>query len=424
MRKLKNSVGIPAILTFLVLFSGSRYVYAQDGISLGLGGAGTAYARGTEAIYWNPANLGFGQNGETPFELKLYSITGGIDNNSLTIDLYNTYNGKSWTDADKREILDAIPSEGLKIWGKTDVSVLSVAYRNFGFSVEGTGIGEGGIARDAFELALFGNASGDSVYSFSGEGNGFGVLSFNFSYGHPLYRNRKFLMPFGRVLNVRQLNIGANISLLRGLGYVDLIDSEGRLEILNNGINVPANFRTREAQGGWGAGVDIGVSMLTASNFSVGFVLDNAISSIRWSQNPHERVERFDLRRLKYLDEIHDLELDDYRESEYREIDSFSDGLPRNFRLGLAKHLTHGIVNAEMGRDNDRMRFSAGGGVFIRFLQLYGGIGVKEESAFFSAALAVNLRNFYFDVGVRQRGGVTGGSSKGITIANSIRLKF
>ena len=135
MRRLIERAGISAILIFLILSHGRGICFAQDGKSLGLGGAGTAYSRGTEAIYWNPANLGFGQNSSMPLEVKIYSITGGIDNNAFTIDLYNTYNGKSWTDADKREILDAIPSEGLKIWGKTEFSILSVVYRNFGFSI-------------------------------------------------------------------------------------------------------------------------------------------------------------------------------------------------------------------------------------------------------------------------------------------------
>ena len=64
-------------------------LYGQDGVSLGLGGAYTALARGTESIYWNPANLAYYDSLDNKKKIKLYSFFAGVGNNSFSIDLYN-----------------------------------------------------------------------------------------------------------------------------------------------------------------------------------------------------------------------------------------------------------------------------------------------------------------------------------------------
>lgn len=416
---------IVLLLTLLFFQYFTSPLRGQDGASLGLGGANTALAERTEAIYWNPANLAFGDTRTAPIELKVYSFHGGIDNNALSIDLYNKYNGKHLTGSDKTQILNSIPDgDGVRVWSVADVSALAVSYKNYGFSIEGNGTAEGSIDKDAFNFILFGNSSGDSVYSFNSTGKGFGVVKFKVSSGWTIAQNRKFLLPFGRLINVKQLNIGGSFSIIRGVGYVDLIDSHGRLEITNNGLNAPSNFRAREAQGGWGFGVDFGVSMITDTKWSIGFAMDNVINRIRWSKDAKIRIRQFDLRQLQFLDELSDLDLSDYRTSEDRDLDHFSESLPRNYRLGAAKQVYNLVLNGEVSRHNGRMRYMAGMGIFIRFLQLFGGIGYKGEDLYYSGAVGFSFSRFTVDFGIRNRNGITGDSSKGLTVANSLRVRF
>lgn len=412
------------ISIIIVLFLSTVPLYAQDGVSLGLGGAYTALARETEAIYWNPANLALYDTINPRINIKPYSFYGGFDNNALTIDLYNKYNGKYLTATDKKEILDAIPDNGFKLLGKVDASALGISYRNFGFSIEANGAMKGSLSKNVFDIILNGNIRTDSVYNFSSSGYGFGLARFNFSYGRVIAKNRFLLLPFGRSIKLRQVNAGATLSILRGIGYVNLIDSNARLELFNGGFNAPSRFRVRESRGGWGVGLDLGFSMVTETQWCAGFALDNALSTIRWSKEAKERTEQFDLRQLRFLDELSDLKMDDYRTSTDKTIRGFSDDLPRDFRLGIGKYFSQFIVSGEWARENGHMLFTAGGGVYLSFLHLYAGFGTMESDVNFSGAIAFDFRYVIIDFGFRNRSGFTSAKTKGLTIAHSIRLAF
>lgn len=412
------------INTVFFLLLSTIPLFAQDGVSLGLGGAYTALARETEAIYWNPANLALYDTTNPRLHIKPYSLYGGFDNNSFTIDLYNKYNGKYLTSNDKQEILDAIPDDGVKLLGKMDASVLGISYRNFGFSMEANGVMNGALSKNAFDIILNGNIRGDSVYNFSSSGYGFGLARFNFSYGRAIAKNRYLLLPFGRSIKLRQVNAGATLSILRGIGYVNLIDSNARLELMNGGFNAPSRFRTRESRGGWGVGLDLGFSMVTETQWCAGFALDNALSTIRWSKEAKERIEQFDLRQLRFLDELSDLNMDDYRTSTDKNISGFSDDLPRDFRLGVGKYFRQYILSGEWARESGHMLFTAGGGLQLSFLRLYAGIGTMDSEVNFSGALAFDFRYVIIDFGFRNRSGITSSGTKGLTLAHSIRLAF
>ena len=149
------------ILIIIILFCISN-LNAQQGISMGLGNAYTAIARGPEAIFWNPANLALSNNLPN-FNFNIYSIGANFGNNAFDIDFYDEYLtgtgqkdadgnkiGKTLTDNDKKDILSRIPDSGLELMGKVDVSVLGFSFKNYGASVEFNMFTEGTLPKNAF----------------------------------------------------------------------------------------------------------------------------------------------------------------------------------------------------------------------------------------------------------------------------------
>ena len=61
-----------------------------SGRSVGMAGAYTAVAGGTEAVFSNPANLGFAAGSEKT--LSLFSVAATVNNNSFGLGDYTQYN--------------------------------------------------------------------------------------------------------------------------------------------------------------------------------------------------------------------------------------------------------------------------------------------------------------------------------------------
>jgi hypothetical protein len=114
MFKKQTTLGIIGLCVLILLLSGG--LAWGRGISnaraLGMGGAYTAAARGLEAPYWNPANLGLSDGGR--YSIGIFGAGVGLKNNSLTLGEYNKYNGSFLDDSDKEFIMNSVPGDGLR----------------------------------------------------------------------------------------------------------------------------------------------------------------------------------------------------------------------------------------------------------------------------------------------------------------------
>ena len=122
---------IKIILLLIILWTPGS-LRAQSGIGLGFGEAYSTFARGSEAIFWNPANLGFRNEGLPSFTVSLYSIRVNIGQNSINLDLFNeffTEKDKVLSRADVDRMLNKIPDDGLYTRRYSDIYVS--AYNNF-----------------------------------------------------------------------------------------------------------------------------------------------------------------------------------------------------------------------------------------------------------------------------------------------------
>lgn len=421
------------IFTVIMILIFVSNLNAQQGISTGLGGAYTAIARGPEAVFWNPANLGLSSSLPS-FNIKMYSFGFDFGNNVFNIDFYNDYFtgtgetdaegnkiGKTLTESDKNDILNKIPDDGLELMGKADVSFLAFNYKNFGFSIEGNVFVEMTFPKDAFVMIL--TDIGEKSYSFDIEGNGFGVGKVNFSYGRAVLKN-KVRRIFNRNIKINELAVGATISYLRGAGYAKVTESDVNVNITSTGFNAPSRVVTRVASFGSGFGLDLGVGAVIENEWQMGLVFDNIPGIISWSSDAKENINTFDLEREMYINELEDIDIDDYSKTEDVDLNSFTQTLPLNVRLGVARYYKRYMGNVELARDYGHIRFSLGGGVDLKFIEFYASYGRTRGDNCFSGAVAFNYKYFLWDIGVTNRGGLTGNASKGLAFGSSIRFGF
>ena len=78
--------------------------------------------------------------------------------------------------------------------------------------------------------------------------------------------------------------------------------------------------------------------------------------------------------------------------------------------------------NIELARDYGRIRFALGGGIDLKYLEIYASYGRFYGDNYFSSALAFNYKYFLWDIGIINRGGLTMGSSKAFAVGSGLRF--
>ncbi len=420
-------------LTFLIIliFITGTSVFAQTGTSLVMGGA-TAYSRGAEANFWNPANLALYDYKEPKFSMMLWSLSGNGWNNSFTRQLYDDHLGTGQQEhideAEKEDILGKISGQGLRFHGNTDFSILSFAYKNFGFSIQGGGYGESKIPKDIVELILKGNTD-KQQYSFDVDGEGVAYCKTKFSYGHVVARDRLLTLPGNREARLSKVSIGAGLSYIYGGTVFEVLENQGMLN-MENGFDASGSFKSRESMGGSGFGLDIGASVVTESNWRAGVYFDNLLSTISWSTDNKERSFIADLNGpLAIVDNFNEntgimgLKEEDVKQDTTLDIGNFSTSLPIDFRFGFAKEGKKYLANMEIGTKNSDFLFSLGAQLKLNWFKIHVGYMHLSESQF-SMGFAFDFRHFYMDFAMKQIGSLSPGGTKGLGGGTALGFAF
>ena len=415
------------VLLFLLLNISSTF--AQSGASLGLAGF-TALSRGVESVYWNPANLAFFEEDQPKFQMIIYSLAFGLGNNSLSFNSINKYIGDGesiyLTDEDKNDILDMIPKRGLVIDFTGDLSLLSIAYKSFGFGIETSANGNFSIPKDLYENFLF--KLGPDVYNYSVSGGWYNIVKFKFSYGVNIVDRIIFDVPYLEDTIFEKVSAGVSVSYLKGFGYANIEKGLAKLTIDENGILPRAEFDMRSAKNGSGIGLDFGLSTYTNNHWKIGMVFENVPGRMYWFGDSKFSRAALDLgdNPLFILgnDQLSEIDIDSVTTDTSYTIDGFSKSLPVNFRLGVAKEFNNYLINIELGHVNHFTHFSLGGGVKFGVLHWYGSITRQLNNFNWNTALALDFKNYYFDIGLSSRGGLTLGSSKALFLGSSMRFGF
>ncbi len=385
--------------------------------ALGMGGAFSALASGVNAARFNPANLGFADYQDNGIEFIGFGAN--FSNNAFTLDDYNDYNGSTWTDQDKADILTKIPDGGLTFRGNLNASAFSVALGSFVLSNEVSVNAYVNLNKDIIDLALNGNTFADTI---SFEGSYSEVLAYgstSLSYGRPIYSN-----------GTREVAIGASVKYIKGLGIEEVIEMDGAIATLNTGFEGQGRLIAKTSTGGSGFGLDLGASIKLDNSMAAGISIKNFLSSITWNKNNEEHGYIFNFDTLTIDNSSGDFFVsDDYSVP----TGEFKSSLPSVMVVGLAK--TSGkllwAIDWEQGfklssGSSTKPRISAGiewNKFSVLPLRTGFSTGGGKNTAFsFGSSLKLSL--FYVDFAVVTGSSFSAGSTKGLNFAVASGINF
>ena len=345
---------------------------------MGLAGTYTALARGTEALYWNPANLALRDSPKYSLPLMLgFSVIG--ENNSISVADYNKYNGEFISESDKDDILENIDKEGLQF--NTDLGLFLPVVGGVTFPLPwglssaiavNTRFGlEGEIPKDMIELLLRGNQFArdrrkdgkDPVYDIAAwDGSAWGLGVFSWAFAKPW-------MPAQLKPYLDEFTVGGTLKIMGGV-YGEVMRSDGGVETRVSGAEVDAYAITRGG-GGTGFGVDLGVAGVTKDRkTTISVSLVNLLDRLSWNIETHQDsffVKGNKLRVLSFtgkddFTEVFDNPKDKDGDVVFHkeiEIESFQRSLPAMLRLGVA----HKVMPRLTVAGNYDQAFSSGFGI-------------------------------------------------------------
>jgi len=323
----------------MMVLGGAQHAFAQMGMSnarsLAMGGAYLAAANGAEAPRWNPANLGLSHRPD--FSMNVISMGVAVSNNSFSKRDYDLYNGAFLTPQMKADILDKIPSDGLRADVDSEVDALAFSWKNFALSFAAESAARMHLSRTFVDVALNGNQL-DKVYDFSDSGGeGFAVSSIGVSYGKGL-----------NVPRFEDFAVGATVKYVIGLAHVEVIDAYGVAGTTYDGVYGDARAQVRHSTGGHGFASDLGVAAKINSKLTVGLTIRNWFSSVKWDEEV--KLQQYgvntDSLTVEAIDKSSaDSLIDDYDRE--RDGKSFSKRLPAELRVGGAYHTGKVLLTAD-----------------------------------------------------------------------------
>jgi len=264
--------------------TGTGQLAAPSARSFGLAGSYSARARGYEAPYWNPANLGL--PGRPGWSVGIVGANANINNNSLDYGQITDLYGEYIDDATKSQILADIrrnnPDRLFQLGGELGASALAVSIWRFGFGVSAIGVGDLQVSPDAAELILFGNVGEDGTgkdFDIAGNGDGSVVSNIYMSYAQPFSLSSLPGMEF---------SVGASVKY--GIAHALVIVSDEGSTFTTNPLVLDADLQVLSSNGSdagrmWA--FDLGAAM-DWSNWTFSLALQNAFANVNWNAEDFE----------------------------------------------------------------------------------------------------------------------------------------
>lgn len=307
----------------------------SDARSIGLARSGMAVSDNTEAFFWNPANLGYVANQKkNKLVVDIFSFGFRVSNNIVGIPQYNKYNGKTWSDKDKKDILDLFGSDSHLDFNGEGESRIGVRYLNYSFNIYVDGYGFARAPKELFEVALRpgGYHIGAEAFNARASGAGHAGITFAASAGFSV----KKLIPTG----FDDLTVGATVKYVRGLYQATLKDAWVVVEESDT-LTTRGRYDLLSSQGGNGFGLDLGFGAKLNKSWTVGLSFQNLLNTFSWSSRNERRYGTYETRTNNLIDIKDNTSNDTTAEMK---TGSYSTYHPIIARLGVAYQLDKRIL--------------------------------------------------------------------------------
>ncbi len=418
----KRFMGVVFCLTAFALRGDEIFTNARQ---YALSGAYAAAARGCEAIFINPANLGL--PALSPFSMNLLGISADLSNNAWSHVVYQRYVGSYLNRSEVERILNAIPNEGFDLTSNAKLQGFSLGYGPFAFGVRAFSSYAGSFARELFELMAYGNEL-NRTYEFSPvSGGGMTLLDVGLAFGHGRDFEQRAL---------RRLAWGVTARYLHGFSYARITESEFFTRTTYSSVAGEGHAVMNYAEGGRGYALTGAVSLLMDNGWVSSFVLHNPVSRLFWNRNARRTTFDFYLNETAFGRLVQRAAVDSIfiTELTQEKADHFTAMLPQVLNVSLAAPFSPKYLAAaefevgfsETALSSRRPRIMAGGEVRLTpHLAVRAGVSYGGKLPnFFSGGFGLNHQDFCWDFSFRSYGGITSATSTGFGVATSLTLRI
>ncbi len=427
------------ILTLFLLPMG--VAWGQTGFSarsMGMAGAYQGMSRGAEVSLWNPANLALPDGPR--MSVDLLGVAMNLGNNSFSLSLYNDYfsenyfdEHESWDEAAKNTIIGEIPSGGLKVYNRLQITSLAFSYEQYALALNTFCYADGQLPQDLLEVPLQGLGT-EPVNLTDIEGEAIFGTEIVLSGSRMLHPDWDWL---------EYLTVGASFKYFIGHAYATLDEAGGVIISNPDTIAVNGNYKAflvapfdDKGKTGRGVGLDLGSAAKINEKLTVGLSIHNFFGSIHFD-GAEEYLGSFAFNE-KGLNQDEFDNFGDYLDSVAVDNDtSFASGedlsyaLPKSFTLSGTYRLNpkitveadyqQGLNNTAGGTTTPRLAAGAEARFLsslpIRFGFALGGI----QGTTLAFGFGLDLKAYQLDFGFAYQRGLFYGS-KGINFALSQRI--
>ena len=255
---------------FSLLFSQNN----QDARMLGLNGSYTTLAMGYQSIGINPGNIA----SYSERSINIFNLSHRINNNGFSISNYNAINGAnledstSFTYLPKAIFYDMFGGEGIRLKQNLFLPfpLLNFSTKRLAFTSNLTYNSDFGIPNGLVDFLILGTELERTISIYMDQT---AVITQNLglSYGHK-YKN---------------INFGITFKYILGLFYMGMETVQNPyINVDITGFDAKNQYLIKQAIGGGGLGLDIGISTKPSTNgIRFGVSIINLLGSVNWTQD-------------------------------------------------------------------------------------------------------------------------------------------
>jgi hypothetical protein len=262
------------MLRLIVLLCAVLFTYAAERAEaqapltprgLGLAGASIGVARGHEAIFANPANLGLPDSpGWSVAALQV--TTGGVLDGLSFSDLSSLVRFGDLSDSERDRLFEDVPAGGLDVDYDVRVALGSLQYGHAALGISYNTVGGHALSRDLIELFLYGYEEGRTDYQVENTDG---------------RRATYWDVALGYGAAAGPIALGITGHYLRGTSLGRSHALAPRIDLIAEDIEV--GYAGIRSDGGSGVAFDLGVAYQPIPSLTLGGTVANAYARIDWS---------------------------------------------------------------------------------------------------------------------------------------------
>ncbi len=404
---------------------------------MGMAGAYQGMSRGAEVSLWNPANLALP---DAPYlTVDFLNIGASLGNNAFSVSLYNEYFSQGyfsdhdmWDQAAKDAIIGEVPSDGLKLFNRTSVTLLGVSRGNVALAVNSFAYLDLNLPQDLVAVPLEGIGA-DPVDLTDIDGEGIAGTEIALSYAREIPVNWRWADRFA---------VGGSVKYLIGHAYGVIEDAGGTALSNADSIGVEGEYLVKlvqpwdgKGETGHGIGLDLGAALTVNRRLSFGLSLHNIFGSIKFKGcEVSEGSYSFHEPGLD-IDEFDNFEayFDSSTSETYESNETLTYVLPKSFLLSGVYRLNEkitleadyhqGLNKTAGGSTTPRLAVGAEFG-YVKWLPTRLGLALGGiQGTTLACGFGIHLGVYQLDFGIAGQRGLFN-HSKGVNFAISQRLTF